>query len=130
MGINLKIIILFVLLKTSILSQSSNYFEDSLKIDIKFNFEKLELEVAFINTGVSDCKLPWKEHFPYSDFDNEVAAFNIYIGFENQIKLLKITENIPTFVFEEDNLNIKAGKTVIKVIQLKPYQLYPSRSHA
>lgn len=119
MGIKLKFILVFVFLKTFCFCQSDNYLGDSLIFDISFNEEKNILTLEFTNHSKNILVLPWKDHYPYTDFDEEIAKCNIYLGYDDKITLLKIKENTPLYVLEENNISIETGKTINRIIEMK-----------
>jgi hypothetical protein len=111
-------VILFLFSTLNSFSQVNTISIDSVNIDISFNSIKQNLCVQFINKSKVKVVLPWKESLPYSDFEGEVK-FNIYVVNNLNKQLLKVTENIPQYVFESNDIEIKKRGSISKIIELE-----------
>ncbi len=111
--------LLFLFIKVNGITQSTNLYKDSLVLYIKYDSLKCTLSTEFINKSKDKLLLPWQERLPYSNFIEDSVQFNIYLGIGNKVTVLKITESIPDFIFEENNIEIKAQEMVIKEIDLE-----------
>lgn len=108
----------FTIINFGCYSQIKDSLIESVSINISFDSIQQILYVDFQNKGSKMLSLPWKESLPYSDFKEDIR-FNVYVGNNRKVRLLKITKNIPIYVLEDNPIVLNKKGTITKKIELK-----------